>query len=168
MAFFEQVVIRGLHVLAGTFWVGAAIVMAGFLAPTSRRVGQSGAAFMRELNTRSRLPLATNIAALLTIVTGFWLLWRMSGGLNPYWFASSYGATLTVGMVAALAAYAISVGIQRPAMQTIARAQGQGGTPDDSAREALARAQARITMGGRAGAVLLAVSVICMAVARYV
>jgi len=166
--FVEQALVRGLHVLAGSFWVGAAIVMAAFLSPAARRAGQPGAAFMRILNSQVRLPLFTNIAAIATIVTGFWLLWRVSGGLQAAWFGTSYGLTLTIGLLAALAAYVISVAIQRPAMQRIARAQSSDAPPDDKTRTALARAQGRLTIGGRAGAVLLAVSAICMAVARYI
>lgn len=168
MEFIEQVVLRGLHVLAGSFWVGAAIVMAGFLAPSARKAGKPGAAFMRVLNGWARLPVVTNIAAILTLITGVWLLWQVSGGLEPAWFGTSYGITLTAGMLSALVAYLISVLVQRPAMQRMARAQAGDTPPDAAAQAALAGAQARLTWGGRAGAVLLAVSTVCMAIARYV
>lgn len=35
MFFVEQVLVRGLHVLAGSFWFGAAVVMAAFLSPAA-------------------------------------------------------------------------------------------------------------------------------------
>lgn len=110
MFFVEQVLVRGLHVLAGSFWFGAAVVMAAFLSPAARRAGKPGAAFMRVLNSEARLPVFTNVAALITIITGLWLLWRVSGGLQGTWFATSYGLTLTIGLLAALVVYAISVG----------------------------------------------------------
>ncbi|WP_376696173.1 DUF2269 family protein [Wenzhouxiangella sp. EGI_FJ10305] len=168
MFFVEQVLIRGLHVLAASFWLGAAIVMAGFLAPAARAVGAPGSVFMRHLNGKARLPLVTNMAALITILTGVWLLWRASSGLQVEWFGTSYGLTLSIGVVAALAAYGVSMFVQRPAMQRIAIAQSATEQPDQKARAELAGAQFRLTLGGRIGAVLLAVSAVCMAVARYV
>ena len=168
MFFVEQILVRGLHVLAGSFWVGAAIVMAAFLAPAARQAGPPGAAFMRVLNGRARLPQATAAAAVITIVTGAWLLWRASGGFDAAWFATSYGSTLTLGSLAAVLAFAIMLGVQRPAMQRIARLQAAAESSGDGPGPEMARLQARMTLGGRAGAVLLAFSAVCMAVARYI
>ncbi len=48
--------LRLIHILAGIFWVGAILLIAGFLLPTSRATGREGARFMQHLMLKRRLP----------------------------------------------------------------------------------------------------------------
>lgn len=164
-------VLRLFHVLLGAFWAGALIFNALFLVPSIRDAGPDGAKVVAGLLRRRFLDIMPFVAA-LTILSGLWLYWRMSGGLQAVYVWSGTGVTLAVGGLAAVLAFAIGVGVLRPAMLravSLAQAAAQAGSP---AREAqLATAQAlrlRAAAAGRVVALLLALAVAAMAVARYV
>jgi hypothetical protein len=91
------------------------------------------------------------VAAAGAIVTGGYL-WRL---LHP-----SFGTqeqVLALGALCAILAVGAQVALCGPALQQLERAEQKGG-----------QLQARVTLGQRVAAGLLALTVICMAVARYI
>src|SRR5881409_2902402 len=76
-------VLRLVHILAGIFWVGATLVLSGFLIPAARAVGPSAGPLISELMGRRRLQLWINLAMTLAILAGFALYGidsKVSGG----------------------------------------------------------------------------------------
>ena len=165
------VLIRLLHILLGAFWAGTLISNALFLAPAIGEAGPDGAKVMAGILRRRFLDVMP-IVALLTILTGVWLYWRISGGFDPGWSRSPIGMAYGVGGILAIVAFGTGVGVLRPAMLRIPKLAGEAAqAKDPAAREALtaqiAGLRRRSTTAGRIVALLLALATGFMAVARY-
>ncbi len=163
--------LRLIHIVLGVFWAGAMIFVALFLVPSVRDAGPDGMKVMAALQRRRFMDVMP-IVAILTILSGAWLYWRASVGLQTAWITTPVGLTLTAGAVAAIVAFAIGVGIMRPAMLragALARAAAEAPErPEHAGQVAEAqRLRARSAAAGRVVAALLAVATACMAVARY-
>src|SRR5688572_26586708 len=166
-----MVVLRVVHILAGVFWVGAALTTVFFIQPTARGVGPAAGPFMMHLAGRRRLVDFVLIAAGLTVLAGLLMYWRVSGGLDPDWIGSAPGISLTVGALCAIAALAVGGSIVRPTiMATLAIGQAvaaSGGPPTPEQAAELQALQRRGTAAGKVVVPLLIVAVIGMAAARY-
>ena len=166
-----MVVLRVVHILAGVFWVGAALTTVFFIQPTAREVGPAAGPFMMHLAGRKHLVDFVLSAAGLTVLAGLLMYWRVSGGLDPDWIGSAPGISLTVGALCAIAALAIGGSIVRPSiMATLAIGQAvaaSGGPPTPEQAAELQALQRRGTTAGKVVVPLLIVAVIGMAAARY-
>ena len=161
---------RFLHIVLGVFWAGTMIFTAVLLLPSIRDAGPDGAKVALALAKRHFMEIMP-IVALVTILSGLWLYWKVSGGFQPAFMHSATGTTLGLGAAAAIAAFAIGLTVVRPSMVRAA-ALGQSATQAPPAeRDAkLAQAQAlrlRAAAAGRYVALLLALAVTAMALARY-
>jgi len=158
--------LRFVHIVTGTFWVGGAFLVAGFIAPTVRALGPAAAPVMRHLTAVQKLPIWLLLAGLASLVSGTFLMWITSGGSITHWVHSGSGATYAIGAVAAVVAAIIGTGINIPTairLGRLATKRENAHRPDLGS--VLAR---RLANGTRAVAVLLLVAVSAMAVARYV
>jgi hypothetical protein len=164
-----MVVLRIIHILAGVFWVGAALTVILFIQPTAREVGPAAVPFMSHLAGKRLIDLVL-AAGGLTVLAGLLMYWRVSGGLDPDWIGSATGITLTVGALCGIAALAIGGSVIRPgivATSAIGRevaASGGPPTPEQAAR--LQAIQHRAHAAGRVIVPLLIVAVVAMAAAR--
>jgi uncharacterized membrane protein len=162
---------RVLHILAGTIWTGAAILIACFVMPAVQAAGPAGAAVMRQLTIVRKVPLVLTVVAILAVLSGIYLYWTGSGGLGWAWFHTATGASYTAGATAALVALIIGAGINIPAanrMGAIAETiKTAGGQPTAAQSETLKVLALRVILGTRAVAVLLAVATAAMSAARY-
>jgi hypothetical protein len=162
---------RVLHVGLGVFWAGAMVFMAAFIVPSVRDAGPDGAKVAAGL-MRRRLTDVMPIAAFLTILSGLYLYWRVSGGFGAAYMGSPMGMTYGVGAVAAVVALVVGLGVIRPSMlraAAISRQMAEAPEPDRD--RLLGEAQslrARAASAGQVVAWLLVVAVIAMAVGRYV
>jgi hypothetical protein len=99
------------------------------------------------------------------------MYWRVSGGLDGNWIGSAPGITLTIGALAAIAAFVLGLTIVRPTlMATLAigrEVAAGGGSPTPEQAAQLQALQRRGTAVGKAIVPLLVVAVIAMAAARY-
>jgi uncharacterized membrane protein len=167
-----MLVLRAVHVAAGAFWVGAAVMLALFVAPTVGRMGPDGGRFMQPFMGASRFPLFMTAAAVLASLSGLALVWRVSGGLQPAWFGSAFGAVMTAASVVGLAALVLGVVVNKPAGQRMAalalQMQQRGGPPTADQVAQMQAFQAKLHRGTNWGAALLVVSTLGMGVARYV
>ena len=165
------IVLRLVHVACGVFWAGTIIFVATYLEPSVRAAGPAGASVMQGLFKRHYLTVMPVVAG-LTILSGIDLLRRASAGFEAAWFGSPTGMTLTAGGLVALVAFAIGVGVMRPAaLRIISLGQAAAAASDPAAKEArlaeMAPLRGRVMISGRWVAGLLTASVAAMAVARY-
>src|SRR5215208_6264472 len=65
-----MIVLRLIHILSGIFWLGAILVMTGFLLPAVRASGGEGARFMSHVMQQRRLQTYVLVAMVLTILAG--------------------------------------------------------------------------------------------------
>lgn len=97
--------LRLLHIVAGTFWVGANMFMAFFIYPTAKVSGEAGKTFVGNMVNKNKLPVWMSISSLLTILSGLVLLMIMSGDFSLEFFKSNYGIGLTIGAGIAIFAF---------------------------------------------------------------
>lgn len=166
-----MIVLRLVHVVFGVFWAGSIFFMVSFLMPTARDAGPAGGPFMRRF-AQSSFVNALAGAGVLTVLSGLWMMWIVSGNMSGAWFGSPQGITLSIGGLSAIVGLGIGLTMSRPAgmrMGVLAAAiEAAGGQPTPEQAAELPALQARMGRAGRWVAMLLAVAVVCMAVARYV
>ncbi len=164
------VVLRLVHILAGTVWVGTVIFTATLLLPAVGDAGPDGGKVMAALQRRRMLDILP-VLALLTLVSGFWMYFRLSGG-SPDFARSRLGMVLGGGGALALVAFLLGVLVMRPSVLRVGNLMATaGGLPEGAERASLMaeaqRLRQRSAAAGRVVAGLLAVTTILMAIARY-
>ena len=147
---------RLVHVLVGVFWAGTVIFNAWLLAPALRDSGPEGGKVMGNLAKRGLMAILP-IAGILTILSGLWLYGHASAGWDASYMRSRPGMTYGLGMVATLLAFIIGVLVVRPTMAKL---------PSAAPSEA-PKLRARAATFSMVVALLVVVTVICMAVGRY-
>jgi len=162
---------RFVHIVIGTFWAGTLIFAAGLLMPSVRDAGPDGGKVMLALMRRGYMNIIP-AAAVLTLLSGFWLYWQDVTAGGAEWAGSLSARIFGVGALAALVAFAIGISVMRPnAMKLFALMESMATTPEGPARAALMEQtnapRAKMTAAAPRVAVLLAVATACMAVARY-
>ena len=164
-------VLRIVHILSGAFWYGSVLFLLRFLIPSVRAVGPAGGAVMAQLNQR-RLSTVLIGAGSLTVGSGIWLMLIVSGGTLGPWMQSGMGRTLAMGASLAIIALLIGITVNAPTTRrmgalaaTIAK---RGGPPSPEEMAEIGRLMKRNGIATTIVATLLTLTVMAMAVARYV
>ena len=163
-------VLRLLHVGLGVFWAGTVFFTTFLLMPAMMDAGPDSAKVMAGLERRGML-VVLPVVAIITIVTGFWMYFRVSGGAAD-WARSPTGMALGVGGATAVLALILGFTVMRPTqMKTGSVAAALAATPEGPERAALAatlqKLRSRMVAGSRLVAFLILITVVLMAVARY-
>lgn len=164
-------VLRLIHIVLGVFWAGTLFFLVLFLAPALGRVGPDAGKVMVQMN-RARFFEIMPLAALITILSGLWLMWILSDGFDAAFFSSRWGLTLTVGGSCALLAFLIGTVVMRTAtLRLLALAPRMAAAASDEERSALGAQMEALRRRSRTSslwvAALLLVAVASMAAARY-
>ncbi len=162
--------LRLIHILAGIFWVGVMFLFAGFLLPTLRATGREGAKFMQHLMQKRGLQVFLAVAMLLTVLSGFTLYARIVSATDGAWASSRPGMAYGVGGLAAILGALVGMLVGGSAgrrMAAIGQRSAQAGGPSAAEQVEIGHLQARMLLGSRLAAGLLAVAAAAMAVARY-
>jgi uncharacterized membrane protein len=162
-------VLRFFHVGAGIFWAGAIFVMARFLMPAMRESGPEGGRFMARL--APKFTPAMLGAAVVTLLSGFALYGRNEAASGGAWSGTNPGITYGIGALCALLAFIIGVSVSSPTGRKLAKLvqsiQAAGGPPSPEQAAEMQRLQGRLGTAGGAVAALVGITVITMALARY-
>ncbi len=160
------IVLRLIHVLAGVFWVGGAIISTFFLAPTAAATGEVGQKFMSHLMTQARINVRFMIASILTVLSGAWLYWLDSGGLTSGWISSGAGWGFGLGAVFALIGAGVGSMVGRNAARMGKIAGEAHGKPTPAQVMEMQAAQRQMTMASRLSTIALVIALALMATAR--
>jgi hypothetical protein len=165
-------VLRLIHILCGVYWAGTVFFFVTFLEPTIRSLGPDGGKVMLRLFERGYMKLLPMIAV-VTVLSGLWLLWIQSSGFDATYMRSSIGMSLSTGGGLAILALIIGITVMRPAGERVfAMAKQLPELRDESQRKTLMAemesVRARLGMAGRIVFMLLVGAVALMAVARYI
>lgn len=166
---YYMVVLRVLHIVSGAYWAGAAFVLSAFVTPTAKAAGLEGGKYMQTL-ARSRLSASLSAAAGITVLSGFLLYWRDSGGFQAAWILSGQGLGYSLGAVAGLAAFAIGALTGRTVKrmgEVAAEMQAAGGPPSPAQMAEIQALQKKLADSGAWLAILLVIALLGMSVARY-
>jgi uncharacterized membrane protein len=168
-----MLVFRVVHIVGGIFWVGSAFFVTVFLEPTVGELGPAAGPVMTHLMERRKVgQIITGIGA-FTVIGGLFLYWRDWHTYASFgdWIGSAFGAVLTVGAVAAIAALAVgSAGIPPTINQMNALGKEMaeaGGPPPPEKMATMASLQHRLKVISRTDLVLLTIAIFCMATAQY-
>lgn len=167
-----MLVFRLIHIATGVAWAGSVFLLVVFVQPSSAAIAPAGAPFMAELLGRRRLVDRIIAMGALTVSGGLFLYWRdwqAYGDLADF-AGSTFGAVLTIGALASLAALAVGVVGTRPNVLRLlaigpAATDAGGPTPEQAAQ--MSGIQTRLKLFARTSLALLAVAVFAMATARY-
>lgn len=165
-----MVVLRLLHIVVGVFWAGTIVFAAWLLVPAVGDAGPEGGKVVAALQRRRMMDILP-VSALITIVTGFWLYFRISGG-SPTFAGSRAGMALGGGGVLATIGFVIGFLVMRPAQTAVAAMASRLPTMPEGAERAavtaeMQRLRVRAAKAGRIIAALVLLSTALMAVARY-
>ena len=151
--------IRALHILVAAAWFGAAAFLTLYLMPAVRQLGPEGGAVMVALmQRRFHVFMAAN--AMLTVLSGAWLYWTLTAGLQPDAIRSHAGMVFGLGGLCGLLAALIGGAVVgRSSKQLAALAAGGQGPQVD----AVARLQARIRTGSLLALGLMLLALVAMA-----
>ena len=92
-----MLVLRIVHVCAGIFWGGGALMMNFFFGPTVRATAQVGQQFAGHMLLRTKFVTVMTTMAALTIVAGAGLYWIDSDGFTSAWQSSNAGIGFGIG-----------------------------------------------------------------------
>jgi len=167
-----MIVFRVLHIAAGVAWAGSVFLFVVLIQPSAAAIGPAAGPFMMELLGRRKLVTWLLSLGGTTVVAGLLLYWRDANGLDGLAaFASSrYGLALTIGALAAIAAFLVGLFGTRPnarrLLDLVGRATPAGPPPPEVAQQ-IAGVQARLKVLARIALALIVVAVVAMATARY-
>lgn len=164
-----RIVLRTLHILSGTLWVGSAIFITLFLEPTVRKAGAAGGQFMEKLMSESSLVKYMIASSLLTVVTGV-ILYGIDSNFESSWIASREGVIFSIGSLAGLVAYGTGQFVIAPTAARIGALGHEmavaGGPPTQVQLSKMDSLQARAALSGRLELILMVIAVAGMAGAR--
>jgi hypothetical protein len=151
--------LRLIHIVAGAFWAGAAMLMGWIVIPTSRQVGPAAAPLIQGL-IRNKLATRLIAAGILTVVAGLWLY-----VLRAPAFGRWQDYALATGALAAIAALTIGIALQRPTGDKLRQlSEAMGGQPPNAEQAAeLGRLQGKMASYGNTLAYLFAIALAGMA-----
>jgi hypothetical protein len=166
------IVLRVLHIGFGVFWAGAAFTMAWLVAPTLREIGRDGEKFMEGLVVRRRLPVVLMVSAIISVLSGLALYDRNSAHFQQFYLTSGPGITYGIGGIAAILVFVIGMSVNAPAAKKLAaigqRVKASGGPPSAEDTAEMQALQKRLALALRVTAWLLLVTLVAMAIGRYV
>jgi len=167
----ELLILRLVHILSGAFWLGAVLMMAGFVAPAVSAAGPAAGPVMKGLQQR-KLPTVMATAATLTILSGLRLMWILSSGFSASWSGSAAGRVFGAAGGVAILAFLFGMLVARPATMRMGRLAASLADAVPAERgaigEELARLRRRASTWNLLSATLLVLAASGMAVARYV
>jgi hypothetical protein len=163
-------ILRAIHILLGVFWAGSMFFFVLFVEPSVRSLGPDGAKVIQALTRRRFLPILIGVGA-LTLVTGLIVFWRLTNGFAGDWLLNPYAHSILGGATTGVVTLGIGLFVSRPTLQKLldkgAAAAAAGSPPSQADLAEIGRLQGRLRTAARVAAALLLLSVLLMAMARY-
>lgn len=100
-----MLVLRIVHIGAGIFWGGGALLMNYFFGPTVKATNQVGQQFAGHLMLKTKFVTVMTIMAVLTVLAGASLYWLDSDGFTSAWIKSNTGIGFAIGGLFGLVAF---------------------------------------------------------------
>ena len=168
-----SLILRIIHIGDGVIWAGVAIFVSFILSPAAARKGPEGPKAMGMLLAEARYSTVLSITGGLTVLSGI-LLWLQNTAYfkSIGWAQSPIGIVFTVGAILGLAALIVGGGIAGPAFKKMGQVSAEiaqaGGPPAPEKLSLMAQFQKRLSSASMIGGILLVLTVIAMATARYI
>jgi len=164
------ILFRLLHIGFGIVWAGSILYITLFVIPAVKKSGQEGTRFWLQLS-KTGYPILLMMSALISILSGFLLLWKLSNHFERVWFTTLYAKILCAGIVTSIIAFLIGIIVNRQAAIRISRINAavtkSGSITAEQMRE-LITLQKKVFSAIIIIAVLLIVTIISMSIFRWV
>lgn len=167
-----MLLLRLLHILGGVIWVGATVFTTFFLFPALRGNPAAAGQVMQGLNHRRFMQIMPGIA-IVTILSGSWMIWITSGGHLGMYMQTRSGHSFTTAGGLAIVAFFLGIFVGRPKGMKAAALGAQMAAVTDPAERAKLQ-QEMVTLQQQSVIITVAVTVLLliaaagMAIARYV
>jgi hypothetical protein len=164
--------VRVLHVVLAGIWLGMVFFVSMFLMPaTSERESVAGdivAAVVR----RGMVPFMASIGG-TTVLTGFYLFWRFTGGFDPVVSASRGGMAFSIGALTGVIALILGGSMVGGSAKRIAKLNAKASALAQGAERAtvtneIAALRGRMATFSRIVVALLLISMATMALGHYI
>lgn len=159
--------LRLVHIAAGIFWVGAALMLNFFIAPAARGTGEAGQQVIRHLMVNARLNSRIAAAAGATILAGALLYWLDSDGLTSAWRSSGPGIGFGIGGVAGFIGFILGIMVGRYNQRLVRLGSEIKAPPSPDQMKTLTAIQKSLTRISPLMSLFLILSILFMAAARY-
>ena len=156
--------LRAIHIVGGVLWVGGVVVVALFLLPATQAVGPAAQPVMQFIMGRRKLPVYLMVLGILTTLAGLLLMMRNVSLTDGAWARSPMGIGISIGAAAAILALIVGMTVSAPTAKRLGPPKPGAAPLTDEERSALMK---RLALGGRMTFVLLSISALFMATARY-
>jgi len=156
--------LRAIHIVGGVLWVGGVVVVALFLLPATQALGPAAQPVMQFIMGRRKLPVYLMMLGILTTLAGLLLMMRNVSLTDGAWARSPMGIGISIGAASAILALIIGMTVSAPAAKRLGPPRPGAAPLTDEERVALMK---RLALGGRMTFVLLSISALFMATARY-
>lgn len=160
------IILRLIHIAAGTFWAGSALMLALVILPGARKAGPGSERHL----PMAAISQAMGIASMLTTAAGLLLYWLLSG-FSWAWISSPLGIGLTLGFLAGIGAFLLGTFSTAPTAGKLAALGGQmqvaGSPPQPEQLAEMGRLQAKLASSSQWSTILATAALALMAVARY-
>jgi hypothetical protein len=165
-------IIRVLHILLAALWFGSAVAMIFFVVPAIKEAKAAGGAVMAGVQRRKYHVIMQAVAG-TTVLSGFYLYYRFTGGFDPTLSASMGGRVFGTGGIAGTLALVIGASIVGRTMGKIGDTMAKAAALPDGAEKAALMAsvgpmQARAEMYGKLVIVLMVIAIVAMSIGHYV
>lgn len=161
------IALRLIHIVAGVFWVGGVLMMTFFIGPTIGATAESGQKFVGHLMNNLKFSNRMAAAAGATIFAGFVLYWIDSDGFTSAWMTSGAGRGFGIGAAFALIGFVFGLLLGRTTKAMAQLGAQIQGKPSSEQMTQLATLRKQQVTYSNLSAVTLILSVIFMAIARY-
>lgn len=162
---------RFVHVFAGVLWVGAAFLFLFFISPSVKATAPNSQKFMQHFIIRRKYPKFMATVAILTVLSGVALYWRGAGGDLTGWLQTGPGLGLTIGSIAAILVIPLGIFLLSPLTDRLgmlsAQLESAGGPPSQALLSEIQKVDKRLHSLEWIDFILLLISVLTMATARY-
>ena len=164
-------VIRLLHIFSSVCWAGGGFIIFLFVEPTAKALAPAGMEFMQFMVTKRRLSIYMVISSTLTVLTGALLLWRFAGGNFSGYLSTGPGLVFTLGSITGVAVYFVGMFGVNPRAIKLGKIgdeiKAAGGPPTQEQITEMHRLDKEMSAYSLADFILVAVSLVLMASARY-
>jgi hypothetical protein len=127
---------------------------------------------MRQLMEVRKFPIYAMGFGLLTVISGLWMYFQDNSVSNGSFAKSHAGMTYGVGAITAILTLVVGATIMGPTSGKMAKLSSQiaaqGGPPTAEQQGMIQQLQGRLGLGTRLASILLLITVITMAIGRYV
>jgi len=163
----EIVILRLLHILPGATWVGSAVFLAFVVHPALAKTGSPHAPALME-NMLKPLMITFHGSAIMTIVFGTVMAFRVREPLFDYLWSTDWGTMIWLGFLFSVVAYGIGnvAGFSNKKMADIGKSLTGPPTPEQAAE--MTKLRDRAILLARTGALVVVIAVAFMALAQHV